>query len=93
MTRVLPAADAQREAGRMLNGGLPPTEKQLAFVEALRTKLRLPKDLLDNHCVTTYRMPLKDLDKARVSRLIDELLGWEAIPADLERRRGQLDLL
>lgn len=91
-SQPVPAAEALRAAGRAPNGNLPPTEPQLDYVEALRRRHRLPKELLDNHCVERFRHPLTDLDRRQVSALIEEMRGWEQPPAELLRARGQLDL-
>jgi hypothetical protein len=72
--------------------GLPPTPFQLDYVRGLQRKLHLTDRLLDNHCVTTYGKPLGEMDRAEVSRLLDEMLGWQAIPADMQRAMGQVDL-
>jgi hypothetical protein len=90
--RPYPAAEALAAEGRLPDGRWAPSPEQLAYVEALRSRLRLPKALLDNHCVATFGSPFADLDRRQASALIDQLKDWEAIPADLERERGQLDL-
>ena len=92
MNDPIPADAALAREGRMANGGWPPSEKQIAYVKVLQNRLHLPDKLLDNHCVATFGHPFKDLDKSRVSDLIDQMVGWEAIPAGLQRSRGQLDL-
>jgi hypothetical protein len=74
-------------------GRLPPTEKQIAYVRALQHHLRLPDRMLDDHAVKTFGAPFAGLSRGQVSTLIDTLVGWEGIPADLQRAAGQMDLL
>jgi hypothetical protein len=88
----VPAAEALRREGRMPNGGFPPSPDQLKFVESLRKQHRLPKPLLDNFCVERFRRPLAELDKRQVSALLDEMIDWKQIPAQLQRAMGQRDL-
>lgn len=70
----------------------PATDKQDAYIRALQKKLSLPDALLDNHCITKFRVPYRALDKWQASALIDEMIGWERLPADLARAKGQRDL-
>lgn len=70
----------------------PPTTKQDDYVRGLQRKLRLPNALLDNHCIARFGACYAALDRASVSALIDEMTGWEAIPADLQRVNGQTDV-
>lgn len=72
--------------------GPPPTEKQTDYVRALQRRLRLPDRMLDDHCVKKHRKPFARLDRSEVSALIDELIAWESLPADMQRSMGQLDL-
>ncbi len=69
-----------------------PTTRQREYVRALQRQLHLPDRLLDQHCERTFRAPFRDLDRRQVSQLIDELKGWTALPAELRRAQGQLDL-
>jgi hypothetical protein len=69
-----------------------PTPDQLAYVAGLQKRLHLPDALLDNHAVATFGKPVRDLDRREVSRLLDEMTKWEALPADLMRAKGQVDL-
>lgn len=78
-TQPQPATTALRAEGRLPNGGWPPTEKQVEYARSLQRRLHLTNRLLDNHCQATYGAPFADLDKAAVSRLLDEMLAWEAI--------------
>lgn len=91
-TPAVPAADALRAQGRTPSGGFVPSPEQIAYVRSLQKQLRLPNRLLDAHCQATYGAPFADLDKRAVSRLLDELIAWKAIPADLQREQGQQDL-
>jgi hypothetical protein len=70
----------------------PPTTKQDDHVRALQRKLRLPNALLDNHCIARFGAAYAALDRRTVSELIDEMIGWESLPADLARAKGQADL-
>lgn len=69
-----------------------PTEDQWKYVDGLRRKLHLTKALLENHAVSRFGRPLKQLDWGEVSVLINEMVGWVAIPGQLLREAGQLDL-
>jgi hypothetical protein len=69
-----------------------PTPDQTAYVTALRKQLRLTTPLLDAQCDRMFRKPFARLSKRECSRLIDELLTWKAIPAELQRAQGQADL-
>lgn len=71
---------------------LPPSDLQLDFVRDLRAQLRLPAPLLDRHCCDTFGRPFAKLDRRQVSKLIDELKTWKAVPAHLQRAAGQQDL-
>ncbi len=71
---------------------MPTTEKQVAFVRALQRQHRLPDRMLDSHCEATFGAPFAALSRTQVSALIDEMVGWQAVPADLLRAQGQMDL-
>lgn len=72
--------------------GLPPTDAQTRYVRGIQKRLHLPDALLDNHCQTRFRQPFAQLDRAQVSALLDEMVSWEALPAEFQRAKGQLDL-
>lgn len=72
--------------------GLPPTAPQVDYLRSLQRRLRLPDALLDSHCVATWGHGFAELDRAEASVLIDEMLGWRQIPAQLRREAGQRDL-
>lgn len=72
--------------------GLPATPAQTDYVRGLQRGLHLPHRMLDGHCIARFGRPLAGLDRAEVSALIDELKGWQAIPAQLQREMGQRDL-
>jgi|GEM_PF-6241628 len=76
----------------MIYQPMPVTEKQVAFVRALQRQHRLPDRMLDSHCEATFGAPFAGLDRGQVSALIDEMVSWQAVPADLMRAQGQLDL-
>ena len=69
-----------------------PTPKQTDYVRGLQRKLRLPDRMLDDHCTRRFGVPFRDLDRAQVSALLDELIGWQAIPAELQVAQGQTRL-
>lgn len=68
------------------------TEKQIEYVRKYQRRSHLSDRALDAHCVRRFRAPLAELDRAQVSDLLGEMVGWESIPADMQRARGQLDL-
>jgi hypothetical protein len=72
--------------------GLPPTDAQTKYVRSIQKRLHLPDALLDNHCVTRFRLPFAQLDRSQVSALLDEMIAWEVLPADMARAMGQQDL-
>lgn len=72
--------------------GLPVTEKQVDYIRSLQRQHHLPKALLDNHCITRFKRPFAQIDRAQASVLIDEMIGWADLPADLMRAKGQADL-
>ena len=72
--------------------GLPPTDNQIAYVRGIQRRLHLPDRMFDDHCVARFRLPFAAMDRAQVSLLLDEMIGWEAVPADMARAMGQRDL-
>jgi hypothetical protein len=71
---------------------LPVTAKQDGFVKTLQRRLKLPDVRLDNHCDQRFGRPYASLDRRQASDLIDEMLSWQDLPADLMRAKGQQDL-
>lgn len=69
-----------------------PSPEQIAFARGLQKRLHLPDALLENHCVERFRKPFARLDRREMSALLEQLIGWEALPPDLMRAKGQLDL-
>lgn len=69
-----------------------PTLKQLNYVAVLQKKLGLSNAALDLHCENRFDRPFLECSRAQVSALIDQLSHWEAVPADLQRAMGQLEL-
>lgn len=69
-----------------------PTDKQIAYIRVLQKKLRLTDAMLDLHCRNRFHVPFAACSRERVSALIDQLSNWEAVPADLQRAFGQLDM-
>ena len=72
---------------------IPPSHKQLALVRELRQKLGLGQEALNELSRKQFGQPYLNLDRKQVSALIDQMLKWEKLPADLQRAQGQLDLL
>jgi hypothetical protein len=71
---------------------IEPTQPQHDFVEALKKKLRITTPMLDAHCRRKFDGPYASLDRYQVSALIDEMQRWVAVPAELQREQGQLDM-
>lgn len=71
---------------------IQPTTRQHDFVQALQRKLALSDAALDAHCGQRFGSPYAELDRTQVSALLDELQRWEAVPAELKRAMGQMDL-
>lgn len=69
-----------------------PTDKQIAYVRGMQRRLHLTNALLDNHCQQQWAAPFAELPKDLVSRLIDEMVQWDRIPAQLLREAGQTDM-
>ena len=65
---------------------------QIEFVRELQQQLHLKNDALDVHCRRRFGRPFAGIDMRQCSALIDELKGWKAIPAELQRAMGQTDL-
>lgn len=68
------------------------TKPQITYVRALQRRLRLPDRTLDQYCTERFGRPFADLDRDQASVLLDEMVGWEDVPASLKRAMGQLDL-
>lgn len=69
------------------------TTPQTEYVRALQRRLRLPDRMLDDWCVQRFGVPFAGIDRRQASALIDELKEWQALPAELMRAQGQLDLM
>lgn len=72
--------------------GLPVTEKQTDYVRGMQRTLHLPDRMLDSHCVKRFGSPFSGLDRGQCSDLIDEMVGWLDVPAQLQREQGQMDM-
>lgn len=68
------------------------TDPQLEFVRSLQKRLHLPNSLLDSHCIARFKKPFAEVDIRECSALLDEMKSWVAIPAELQREAGQLDM-
>lgn len=71
---------------------LAPTRKQCDYVRSLQRQHHLPNALLDSHCVQRFGKPYARLDRTQVASLIDEMIAWSDLPAELKRAKGQVDL-
>jgi hypothetical protein len=69
-----------------------PTEAQIAYVRSLQRQLHLPDRMLDDHTVRTFGKKFSALNRNQVSQLLDELIDWQDLPADMKRAMGQQDL-
>lgn len=76
----------------MEDGDYSVTPKQTKFVRDLQKQLHLTDAALDHHCIEVYGLRFDQLDRGLCSSLIDRLTSWDAVPADLQRFMGQLDL-
>lgn len=72
---------------------IPPTEPQHDYVQALCRKLRVTTPMLDAYCLKRWDRPYEAIDRYECSDLIDTMKTWQAVPADLQRLAGQLDLM
>ena len=70
----------------------PPSPEQIEYVRGLQKRLHLPNAILDNHCVAKFRNPFAQLDRRETSQLLEQMISWEQLPADLMRAKGQIDL-
>lgn len=71
---------------------LPISEPQLTYVRNLARKLSLPERMVSDHCVARFGVELRQLSKSDASKLLDEMLSWQDVPAELKRAQGQADL-
>jgi len=72
---------------------LPASPGQLQFVGVLQRKHRLSDAALDTYCRETFGgRPLAELSRREVSQLLDAMVAWEQVPAELQRALGQQDL-
>ena len=69
-----------------------PTDPQRVYVRNMAKKLHLSSRLLDAHCQASFGRPFAQLDRRQCSALIDEMKDWSAIPAELMREAGQMDI-
>ena len=69
-----------------------PTTKQIDFVFALQKRHRLTDDQLNQLCDTRFGRIFNMIDRGQMSTLIDEMLAWQTVPAELQRIAGQIDL-
>jgi hypothetical protein len=72
---------------------LAPTDKQIDYVDALLTKLHLPRRMLEDHCVKTFGRPFVELDRRTVSDVIDQLIAWTESDHELRKAMGQQELM
>lgn len=69
-----------------------PSEAQLNYIKALQRRLHLPDRMLSDHCVTRFGKTFDRLNRTQTSLLLDEMISWEQLPADMQRAKGQQDL-
>lgn len=70
----------------------PATKLQIGYVRNLQRKLRLTDTALDRYCEGRFGRAFTELDRGQTSELLDEMVGWEDVPASLKQAMGQLDL-
>lgn len=68
------------------------TAAQRDYIAVLAKKFSLPKRMLADHCVQRFGKQLDALTLREASLLLDELLAWKALPVELQRAKGQMDL-
>jgi hypothetical protein len=73
----------------MRNTSTAVTPAQTDYVRALQRKLRLPNRMLDDHRARRFGGPFAELDRRQASALLDELVTWEALPAEMQITLGQ----
>ena len=71
---------------------IEPTTRQREYVVALQRKLHLSDAALDMHSRRTFDAPYAELERGQVTQLINQLLAWERVPAELQRAMGPQDL-
>lgn len=67
----------------------PITEPQQDYVRALCKKLSLPERLLDDHTIKTFGKRWRQLTVSEGRQLLDEMIGWQRLPVEFERAKGQ----
>ncbi len=70
----------------------PMTQPQIKFIRNVQRRLHLSGRALDVHCERRFGCAFATLTTPQASALLDELQGWIAVPADLQRACGQLDM-
>jgi hypothetical protein len=68
------------------------TADQVDYVRGIQRRLKLPDRLMDDHCVKRFGKPLRELTKREGSALLEEIIPWQQLPAEMQRAMGQLDL-
>jgi hypothetical protein len=68
------------------------TQPQRDYIESLAKKFSLPMRMLDEHTVQRFGAKFDELTMRQASLLLDEMIAWKALPADLMRAKGQMDL-
>jgi hypothetical protein len=71
---------------------LPPTDRQIDYARAIQRKLHMPDRMLDHHCRGKFGKPFAGLDRAEMSRLIDQIAPWVEMPSEMLIAMGQQDL-
>lgn len=65
------------------------TTPQVGYIRGLQAKLKLPDRVLDGHCERRFGVTFAELTKSQASALIDEMAGWNELPATLAIAKGQ----
>lgn len=75
-----------------MNHDLSITDAQFAYIHDLAERLHLSPKLIDTYASTRFGTPVKKLSRAEASALLEEMIAWKEIPAQLQRSMGQRDL-
>lgn len=71
----------------------PMTAKQHNLIRIKQRELSLPDDILDAYCRQQFNAGFEAIDIRQASELIERMLAWKTLPAELMRLKGQLDLI
>ena len=71
----------------------PMTEPQRNLIDQLSRQLHLPQDIRDQYCRQQFGCEYRDLTIRQASQLIERMRAWQQLPAEVQRLKGQLDLI